>query len=109
MMALSRRCQGVKCPVYGGRRTRAGRPRAKRTPVEGGADPRARRSPLEGERSLERGGVRLREAHPLERDGARPREARTFERGEARSRGSSRGPPWWAVEVLCSVGRILHG
>jgi hypothetical protein len=36
---------------------------------------------------------------PLERDGARPREARILERGEACSRGSSRGPPWWAVEV----------
>jgi hypothetical protein len=87
-------------PVYGGRRTRAGRPRARRIPVEGGADPRARRSLLEGERALERRGARLREAHPLERDGACSREARTLERGKACSRGSSRGSPWWAVEVL---------
>jgi hypothetical protein len=108
-MALFRRCQGVKCRVYGGWRTRAGRPRAKRTPVEGEADPRARWSLPEGERTLERGRPRLRGAHPLERDGAPSREARTLERGEACSRGFSRGPPWWAVEVLCSVGRILHG
>jgi hypothetical protein len=101
--------------VYGGRRTRAGgRPRAKRTPVEGGVNPRARRSLLEGERALERGGARSRGAHPLERDGARPREARALERGEACSKGSSRGSPWWAVEVLaawaisCMV-RHLHG
>jgi hypothetical protein len=85
--------------AYGGRRTRAGRPRARRTPVEGEADPRAGRSLLEEERSLERGGACSREAHPLERDGARPRGARILERGEACSRGSSRGPPWWAVEV----------
>jgi hypothetical protein len=102
-------------PVYGGRRTRAGRPRARRTPVEGGADLRARRSLLEGERALERGGACSRGAHPLERDGARPREARTLERGEACSRGSSRGPPWWAVEVLaawavsCRVRQSVFG
>jgi hypothetical protein len=35
-------------PAYGGRRARAGRPRARWTPFEGGADPRARRSLLEG-------------------------------------------------------------
>jgi hypothetical protein len=35
--------------VYGGRRTREGRPRAWRAPAEGGTDPRARRDPLEGE------------------------------------------------------------
>jgi hypothetical protein len=39
-------------PVYGGRRTREGRPRAWRTPVEGGTDPRVRRNLLEGERAL---------------------------------------------------------
>jgi hypothetical protein len=99
MMALSRRCQGIKRPRTGGRRMRAGRPRARRAPIEGGADPRARRSLLEGERTLERGGARSREEHPLERDGARPREACTLERGEACSRGSSSGPPWWVVEV----------
>jgi hypothetical protein len=81
---------------------RAGRPRARRTPVEGGADPRAGRSLLEGERALERGGARLRGAHPLKRDGACSREPRTLERGEACSRGSSRGSPWWAVEVLAA-------
>jgi hypothetical protein len=55
-----------------------------------------------GERTLERGGARSREAHLLERDGARPREARILERGEASSRGSLRGSPWWAVEVLAA-------
>jgi hypothetical protein len=89
-------------PAYGGRRTRAGRPRARRTPVEGGADPRARRNLLEGERALEQGG-------------ARSREARILERGEACSRGSSRGPPWWAVEVpavwavFCMVRQSVFG
>jgi hypothetical protein len=34
-------------PVYGSRRARAERPRARRTPFQGGADPRARRSLLE--------------------------------------------------------------
>jgi hypothetical protein len=96
-------------PVYGGRRAREGRPRAKRAPIEGEADPRARRSPFEGERNLDRGGARSRGAHPLERDGARPREACILEQGEACSRGSSRGLPWWAIEVLRSVGRTLHG
>jgi hypothetical protein len=102
-------------PVYGDGRTRAGSPRARRTPVEGGADPRARQSLLEGERALERGGAHSREAHPLERDGARPREARILERGEAYSRGSSRGSPWWAVEVLavravsCMVRQSVFG
>jgi hypothetical protein len=115
MMALSRRCQGVKCPRTGaGARVRE-RPRVRRTPIEGGADPRARRSLLEGERALEWDGARSREAHPLERDGARPREARTLERGEACSRGSSRGPPWWAVEVpatwavSCMVRQSVFG
>jgi hypothetical protein len=75
---------------------RAGRPRTRRTPFEGGADPRARRSLLEG--------GRLREAHSLERDGARPREARVLERGGVCSRGSSSGPPWWAVS--CMVRRV---
>jgi hypothetical protein len=102
-------------PVYGGRRTGAGRPRARRTPVEGGADPRARQSLLEGERALKRGGARSREAHPLERDGARPREVRTLERGEACSTGSSKGLPWWVVEVpvawvvSCMVRQSLFG
>jgi hypothetical protein len=102
-------------PVYGGRRTRAGRPRARRTPVEGGADPRVRRSLLEGERTLERGGARSRGAYPLERDGARPMEARTLERSEACSRGSSGWSPWWAVEVLaawavsCMVRQSVFG
>jgi hypothetical protein len=49
------------------------------------------------ERTLERGGARSRQADPLERGGARPREVRILERGEASSRGSSSGPPWWAV------------
>jgi hypothetical protein len=100
MMALSRRCQGVKCPCTGAGARERGRPRARRTPIEGGADPRARWSLLEGERALERGEARLREAHPLVRDGASSREVRTLERGEACSRGSSRGFPWWDVEVL---------
>jgi hypothetical protein len=34
-------------PAYGSRRARAERPRARRTPFEGGMDPRARRSLLE--------------------------------------------------------------
>jgi hypothetical protein len=34
-------------PVYGDRRARAERPRARRNPLEGGADPRAWRSLLE--------------------------------------------------------------
>jgi hypothetical protein len=60
-------------PVYGGRRTREGRPRAWRTLAEGGTYPRARRNPPEGERALERGGTRSREVLPLERGGARLR------------------------------------
>jgi hypothetical protein len=60
-------------PVYGGRRTREGHPRAWRTPVEGGMYPRARRNPLEGERALERGGACSREVLPLDKGGARPR------------------------------------
>jgi hypothetical protein len=102
-------------PAYGGGRTRAGRPRVRRTPFEGGVAPRARRNPLEGERDLERGGTRSREAYPLERDGARPREARILKRGEACSRGSSRGAPWWAVEVpaawavSCMVRQSVFG
>jgi hypothetical protein len=66
-------------------------------------------------RTLERGGACSREAHPLERDGACPREACILERGEARSRGSLRGPPWWAVEVpaawavSCMVRRSVFG
>jgi hypothetical protein len=59
-------------PVYGGRRTREGRPRAWRTLVE-------------GERALERGGARSREVLPLERGGARPRgRASSSEAGPAR-------------------------
>jgi hypothetical protein len=102
-------------PAYGSRRTRAGRPRARWALVEGGADPRARRSLLEGERVLERGGACSREAHPLERDGARLREACILERGEACSRGSLRGPPWWAFEVpaawdvSCMVRQSVFG
>jgi hypothetical protein len=80
-------------PVYGGRRTCEGRPRAWRTPAEGGTYPRARRSLLEGERALERGGARPREVLPLGRGEARPRGARVLERGGACSRGSLRGPP----------------
>jgi hypothetical protein len=34
-------------PLYGNERARAERPRARRSPLEGGADPRARRSLLE--------------------------------------------------------------
>jgi hypothetical protein len=102
-------------PVYGGRRTRAGRPRARRTPVEGGADPRARRSLLEGERALERGGARLRGAHPLERDGARPREARA--RGDLQEgrlgrplRSLRRGPyPTWLGKVCFALLQVLSG
>jgi hypothetical protein len=80
-------------PVYGGRRTREGRPRAWRTPAKGGTYPRARRSLLEGERALKRGGARSREVLPLEQGGARPRGARILERGGACPRGSLRGPP----------------
>jgi hypothetical protein len=70
-------------PVYGGRRTREGHPRAWRTPVAGGMYPRTRRNLLEGERALERGGARPREVLPLERGEARPRGARVLERGGA--------------------------
>jgi hypothetical protein len=91
MMAPPRRCQGIKCP-----RTGAGA-RARGALERGG--PRSR-----AERTLERGGACSREAHPLERDGARPREARILERGGACSRGSSSGPPWWAVS--CMVRRV---
>jgi hypothetical protein len=88
-------------PVYGGRRTREGRPRAWRTPAEGGTYPRAGWNPPEGERALERGG-------------APPEGARVLEQGGACSRGLLRGPPWWAVgvpaawAVSCMV-RHLHG
>jgi hypothetical protein len=84
MMAPPRRCQGIKCP-----RTGAGA-RVRSALERGGPCSRA-------ERTLERGGARSRQADPLERGGARPREARILERGEAWSRGSSSGPPWWAV------------
>jgi hypothetical protein len=49
MMAPLGRCQNIKCPypAYGNGRARAECPRARRSPLEGGADPRARRSPLE--------------------------------------------------------------
>jgi hypothetical protein len=80
-------------PVYGGRRTREGRPRAWRTPAEGGTYPQAKRNLFEGERAPERGGARSREVLPLDRGGARPRGALVLERGGACSRGSLRGPP----------------
>jgi hypothetical protein len=38
---------GHLMPAYGNRRARAGRPRARRSPLEGGAGPRARGSLLE--------------------------------------------------------------
>jgi hypothetical protein len=53
--------------------------------------------------------------HPLERGEARPREARILERGEACLRGSSSGPPWWAVgasvawAMSCMVKRGVFG
>jgi hypothetical protein len=80
MMALSCRCQGIKCS-----RTGAGA-RARGALERGG--PRSRAG-----WTLERGGPRSREAHPLDRGGAHPREARTLERGDTRSRESSSGPP----------------
>jgi hypothetical protein len=68
MMALSRRCQGVKCPCTGaGARERGapsseadtgrGRvgPSSEAEPARGGAGPRAGRSPLEGSASLRTG------------------------------------------------------
>jgi hypothetical protein len=115
MMALSRRCQGVKCPrtaagarargalERGGPRSRAGRPLERGGACSRGSGPSSESSP------------RSREAHPRERDGARPREARILERGEACSRGCSRGPPWWAVEVpaawaeSCMVRQSVFG
>jgi hypothetical protein len=68
-------------PMYGGRRTREGRPRAWRTPAEGGTYPRARRSLLEGERALERGGACSREVLPLESGRSPPEGAHVLERG----------------------------
>jgi hypothetical protein len=67
------------------------------SPPTGGADPRRGGACSRMERALERSGACSREAHPLERDGSHPREALILERGEAYSRGSSSGPPWWAV------------
>jgi hypothetical protein len=96
-------------PVYGGRRMREGRPRAWRTPAEGGTYPRAGRNPLEGERGLERGGARSREVLPLERGGAQPEVVRALERGGARSRGSLRGAALMGHRGPCGVGRLLHG
>jgi hypothetical protein len=60
-------------------------------------------------RTLERGGARSREAFSLERGGARPREACALERGGACSRGSSSGPPWWAVgtTALWAMPRVF--
>jgi hypothetical protein len=54
------------------------------------------------ERTVERGGARPREVRPLEQGGACPREACTLERGGACSRGSSSGPPWWAVRATAA-------
>jgi hypothetical protein len=71
-------------PVYGGRRTSEGHPRAWRTPVEGGAYPRARRNLLEGERALERGGARSREVLPLGAKPARGERASSSEAEPAR-------------------------
>jgi hypothetical protein len=86
MMALSRLCQGVKCPCTGAGTRERGRPRAKRTPVEGGANPRARRSLLEGERALERGGACPRGSGPS--SGAEPaRGKRTPSNGTEPPRG----------------------
>jgi hypothetical protein len=73
MMALPCYCQNIKCPY----------PRT-------GTGVRVRSA-------LERGGARSREAYSLKRGGARPREACALERGGTCSRGSSSGPPWWAV------------
>jgi hypothetical protein len=83
-------------PAYGSRHARVERPRARRTPFEGGADPRARRSLLEvsapprAGRSLPEGG-----AHPQER------------------RSLLEGIFEWAALVgrwgLRGVGRALHG
>jgi hypothetical protein len=83
-------------PAYESRRARAERPRARRTPFEGGADPRARRSLLEASappragRSPPEGGV-----HPRVR------------------RSLLEGIFEWAALVdrwgLRIMGRALHG
>jgi hypothetical protein len=86
MMAPPCYCQNIKC-LYP--RTGTG-VRARSALERGGACSRAART-------LERGGACSREAFSLERGGARPREACALERGGACSRGSSSGPPWWAV------------
>jgi hypothetical protein len=109
-------------PAYGGRRTRAGRPRARRTLVEGGTDPRARRSLLEGERSLERGGPARGKRTPSNgTDPARGRRASSCEakpvRGdlqEGRLGGPLRslryGPyPAWLGKVCLALLRVLSG
>jgi hypothetical protein len=86
-------------PTFGSGRACAERPRARRTPFEGGADPRARRSPLEVSAPPRTG------RSPPE-GGAHPR---------ACSRGSSSGPPWRAVgasavwAVSCMVKRGVSG
>jgi hypothetical protein len=99
-------------PVYGGRRTRAGAPSSETDPGRGRGGPSREAEPARGGAGPRAG---RREAHPFERDGASSREARTLERGEACLRGSSRGSPWWAVEVLaawavsCMVRQSVFG
>jgi hypothetical protein len=80
-----------------------GVPSSEASPVRGRNGPSSEAEPARGKRT------------PLERGGARTREARILERGEACSRGSSSGPPRWAVgvsamwAVSCMVKRGVFG
>jgi hypothetical protein len=109
-------------PAYGGRCTRAGRPRTRWTLVEGGTDPRARRSLLEGERSLERGGPARGKHTPS--NGTDPARGRRASSGEAKpvrgdlQEGRLGGPlrslrygpyPAWFSKVCLALLWILSG
>jgi hypothetical protein len=82
--------------VYGGRRTREGRPRAWRTPAEGGTYPRAGRN-------------RSREELPLERGGARPRGSAPSSEAEPARGGTSKRAVLVGRQDPRGVGRVLHG
>jgi hypothetical protein len=97
-------------PVHGRRRTRAGRPRARRTPFEGGAGPRARQEPARGKCSPSSG------TEPT-RGGAYPRARRSLLEGffEKAALVGRWGPPRrgscpaWLGEVCLASLHVLSG
>jgi hypothetical protein len=90
--------------VYGSRRARAERPRARRTPFEGGADPRARRSlvevsvPPQTGRSPPEGGAHTRARRSLLEG--------IFEWAALVGRWGLRGMGRWGCMGLRGMGRV---